>query len=175
MEPTLQEKGTGLWGLELPGEGRVGSGPAAPAAAGDSRSSPAARHSDAAVAALHTASTAAHLAAHTARHRGSINLEQHPYCSLIQCANASEMAIDCYIAPTPLLCRMLRVKSPCQNLECYLRVGGCGDQTAGAVGCQVVPFTQHGHQWQSLGRMAVTPGKSASRFWSIDMQLLHDL
>ena len=139
MEPTLQKKGTGLWGLELPGEGRAGNGPAAPAAAGDSRSSPAARHSAAAVAALHTASTAAHLAAHTARHRGNINLEQHPYCSLIQCANASGMAIDCYTAPTPLLCRMLRVKTPCQNLECYLRVGGCGDQTAGAVGCQVVP------------------------------------
>ena len=76
MRPTLQEKGTGLWGLELPGEGRAGSGPAAPAAAGDSRSSPAARHSAAAVAALHTASTAAHLAAHTARHRGNINLER---------------------------------------------------------------------------------------------------
>ena len=79
MNPTLQKKGTGLWGLELPGEGRAGSAPAAPAAAGDS-SSQAARHSAAAVAALHTGPTAAHPAVHTAHHRRKINLEQHPYC-----------------------------------------------------------------------------------------------
>ena len=89
MKPTLQKKGTGLWGLELPGEGRAGSGPAAAAAAGDSMSSLAARHSAAAVAALHTASTAAHLAVHTAHHRGKISLAQHPYRLFIQSANVS--------------------------------------------------------------------------------------